>query len=156
MTAVDGARRIRLLPALVLLALVLALQAQAAGAGRGWCRKDPIVEVGGKELRVYVASPNDILGTATGPTRVEVAVPSGVNARLVWADDGFGYGYEVAFAESGALAATPRGTEVRVEVVVPAAHDALPVAVDLEDGADRTLGSSQGKVNERIVAKARL
>ena len=90
----------RLAPMLGLLALLLALQVDVARAGVGWCRADPVFEVGGRRGHVVVASLEELWDVANGPIKVVITVPKGVNTRLISTDRGFGHGYDspVAFA----------------------------------------------------------
>jgi hypothetical protein len=148
-------RAVRCLLGLALLAALGA--APEAAAIRQWCRTDPVVAVDGQPADVFVAAPPDAPTRVTGPTRIEVAVPPGVDAVLVASTLGFGQGEEVAFDELPALAVTEQGIEVRVRVYVPA-DDAMPVLVEF---APRVVGvlapaSAEGTANAWVVLKAML
>lgn len=132
----------------------IALRQQAAMAGISWCRLDPIVEIAGKRVHIYVWSYQDDMKTIiTGPTEVTIAVPKGIPTKFIWADDGFGLGYTVEFTSSRTLAKTPDGVEARVNVLVPASTgQSVVVDVELADGT--LLGSRQGSTNKDIVVAA--
>ena len=136
----------RAVPVLGLLTLLFLLTAPSAGAVLNWCKTDPIVEIGGKRAHVYVASPQDILAAATGPTAVEITVPVGVSTSLISTDAGFGHGWEVTFVESANLRITNRGIEVRVSTSVPA-NATLLVVTEVVDGSEVSLASVAGATN---------
>src|SRR5215213_311691 len=92
-----------------LLALMFLLHAAGAGAVIEWCRFDPVVDIGGEPMVVYLSGPVELLDVATGPTVVEIEVPPGVPVTLVSTDQGFGHGWDVRFAESAELSVTDRG-----------------------------------------------
>ena len=145
------------LVALALL-LVAAVAAPGAAASRQWCRTDPVVTVGGVVADVFVSGPLDAPTKVTGPNLVRLTVPAGVDARLVASDLGFGRGVEVSFAESHALKARRGAVEVRVEVYVPAADDAMPVLVEF---APRVVGvlapaAAEGTANRWVALGASL
>jgi hypothetical protein len=140
-----------------LLALVFLLQASGAGAVIEWCRSDPVVEIGGEQMYVYLSGPVDLLDAATGPTVVEIQVPPGVPVTLVSTDQGFGYGWDVRFAESADLNVTGRGTKVRVGAYVPA-DTAVPVLVNMQvtDGSGAVLFEFLGTTNRQLTVTVRL
>ncbi len=133
-------------PLLALLAVLFLLHAQSAGAIIEWCFRDPVVDIGGKTMSVYVSAPVEILETVTGPTVVEIIVPTGVPKTLISTDDGFGLGWDVRFAESDKLRVTDRGIEVRVRTYVPASTS-LPVITEVVNGSDVVLGTANGQTN---------
>jgi hypothetical protein len=137
----------------VLLALMFLLQAPGAGAAIEWCKFDPIVDVGGKRMHVYVSGPIEILDVANGPTVVEIQVPPGVPVAIVSTDQGFGHGWEVSFVESANVKVTNRGIEVRVRTYVPADAD-LSVKTEMADGSDVVLSAAKGKTNTWTSGKA--
>ena len=139
-----------------LFAVLLGLTATPAGASPVWCAKDPVVEIGGKRVHVYVSSHEEILTTVSGPTKVRITVPVGVSTELISTDEGFaGQGYEVEFAESENLDATYMGVQIRVSVRVPAAVE-LPVKVKVTDGDDSGLNRDIGTTNAWVRLGARL
>jgi len=136
-------------------ALALAAAVRGAEARRAWCRTDPVVRIGGALADIFVSAPlgsvAKALLTVTGPNQITVTVPSGVEARLVLADLGFGRGNTVTFAQSPDLKTTAKGIQVRVEVLVPATTS-FPVRVEF---APRVLGllspaSAEGTSNSRV------
>ncbi len=139
-----------------LFAVLVGLTATPAGASPVWCAKDPVVEIGGKRVHVYVSSHEEILTTVSGPTEVRITVPVGVSTELISTDEGFaGQGYEVEFAESENLDATDMGVQIRVSVRVPAAVE-LPVKVKVTDGDDNRLNGDIGTTNAWVRLGARL
>jgi hypothetical protein len=67
----------------------------------------------------------------TGPTKVVVSVPVGVDAELILTDLGFGRGWDVTIEESRRLRNHRiHGTEVMVSVYVPARPDKMAIQVE--------------------------
>jgi len=96
MQAVSSSRRY--LTAGVLGLLALLVFAMPAGAGVSWCRADPIVDLNGKRVQIWVAIPEQYTKKVTGPIEVEINVPNSVKRKLVFTDAGFnGYGEKVTF-----------------------------------------------------------
>ena len=142
-------------PLIGLLLAIFLLHAPGAAAVIEWCRADPVVEIGGTRLHVYVSGPVEILDAATGPTVVEIAVPPGVPATLISTDPGFGHGWDVRFVESDTLDATRRRAEVQVSAYVPATAD-LDILIQVTDGTDFVLAEAMGTTNSWGVVNARL
>jgi hypothetical protein len=146
-----GSRRIgrrMLVSLLALLALHLVVGIPEASAGRRWCMTDPAILVGGRPAYIYVWSSLEAPQQVTGPTWVRVTVPPGVAAEYRWADNGFGRGYQVEFAEDPVLTSSGYGIQTRVEVYVPA-HGLLPVRLQIRDGSgiiEDVYGYSNGVV----------
>ena len=139
-----------------LLALLIAWTTTDVGAGIGWCRRDPIVDVGGKRAHVYVSSYEEILTAVTGATKVRIAVPDGVSTKLISTDEGFaGLGYDVLFEESDRLAVTNAGIQIRVSVRVPA-DEVLPVKLKVTDGNEEVLEVNTGVTGDWVTVEARL
>ena len=138
-----------------LLALMFLLHAPGAGAIVEWCASDPVVEIGGERMHVYLSGPVDLLDAATGPTVVEIEVPPGVPVTLVSTDQGFGHGWDVRFAESAEPERRGGGTKVRVRTYVPADID-LPVLMQVTDGSGAVLAEVTGTTNAWQVVKVRL
>jgi hypothetical protein len=138
-----------------LLALMFLLHAAGAGAVIEWCRFDPVVEIGGEQMVVYLSGPVDLLDAATAPTVVEIEVPPGVPVTLISTDQGFGHGWDVRFAESASLNGSGGGIKVRVRTYVPADAD-LPVMMQVTDGAGAVLAEVTGTTNAWQVVKVRL
>ncbi len=133
------------------LAAPAALSPRPAAAVRGWCKRDPVIRIDGKTARIWVSTKEDRLPDVTGPTEVVVTVPERAKTEFVWADNGFGYGYDLRFEESRRLKSGEQGTEVEVEVFVPARSDAVPIMVEFEAAAKRNVvARAKGRVNRSI------
>ena len=129
-----------------------------AGARPTWCKRDPVVQIGGQTADVLVSSYEAMNGAATGPVAIVVTVPTGVAAVLRATDAGFGgWGYDVRFAESDALRNTSRSLQVRVEVYAPATDALLPVKVQFTPRGTGRLsgGSASGTANSWVVLTTR-
>ena len=143
----------RVLPSLGLLALLLVLTAPSAEATLTWCRADPIVDIGGKRAHIWVSGVEGIQESVTGPTKVKIFVPKGVDRELIETDEGFGMGYDVRFVADDDLRVNGRGIQIRVEVYVPA-NDDIPVRVEITDRQDELLERTTGATNEWLVGRA--
>lgn len=145
----------RMLPhRLLLLApmvLLLALQPIGVEATLGWCRTDPVVEIGGKRLHIDVYSLEEAKAAVTGATVLIITVPNGVSTELLRSDDGFGLGWDVRFHRSDGFRSSDRGIEVRASAMVPAGSD-LPVKVEMVQ-RDKVLERETGSTNSWVVAK---
>jgi hypothetical protein len=119
------------------LLLAVAFQPNTARAGLGWCAGDPVIVVDGQLVDLLVSVMIDDLLKVNGPTQIVVTVPKGIDAMLLVASPGFGYGEEVSFDQSPSLKATAEGIEMRVEVYLPASDDAMPVRLQI---APRVIG----------------
>ncbi len=143
----------RVLSSLSLLVLLLVVTAPTVDATISWCKSDPVVDIGGKRAHVWVSAMDGIQESVTGPTKVKIVVPKGVDHELIEMDEGFGQGYDVRFVEDDDQRVTPRGIQIRVEVYVPAEDD-MPVRVEVTDRADDLLDRSTGATNDWVIAKA--
>jgi hypothetical protein len=144
----------RLLVAASIAGLALLVLALPAAAARTWCRTDPLFSVDGKLYRVEVASYPEISASATGPIRVVLSVPSGSDARVLEADNGFGDGYAVSIEYVAGL----KARKIGVAVFVPARDGGLPVRVDvtaLDANRDSSPATAIGNVNAWVVARAK-
>ncbi len=130
---------------------ILVWSAGEVTASRVWCRTDPVVSIDGQLADIFVAAPLRV----TGPNRVLVMVPVGVDAELVATDLGFGQGTNVAFAESAALRTTARGFQVRIRVYVPA-RDAMPVRLEFAHRLGQLLSpaTARGTANTWVTLQA--
>jgi len=82
--------------------LALLLLAMPAAAGVSWCRADPIVELNGTEVQIWVAVASEYEHLVSGPIQVAVFVPNKVSKEITFLDTGFnGYGEEVSFKHRG-------------------------------------------------------
>ena len=134
-------------PMIVLLAVLFMLDARGAGAIVEWCRSDPVLDIGGERMHVYVSGPVELLQVVTGPTIVEITVPAGVPVALISTDAGFGLGWDVRITESNQLRVGGRGTEVRVRTSVPASINGLTVLMEVTDGNQSVLDSKTSSTN---------
>ena len=142
----------RPLPTVVSVVFLFALAVQGANAGTGWCRTDPVVSLDAKPADIFVSAPLDAPTLVTGPTKIVITVPPGIDAMLIASGLGFGQGEAVEFAESPSLKATADRTDVRITVYVPATDDTMPVLVEF---APEVLGilapsSAQGTANHWV------
>jgi hypothetical protein len=146
-------------PMLAVLTLVL-LNAGIAGGVVRWCKRDPVVEIGGKRAHVYVSSYEEIEDAVTGLTKVRFTVPEGVSTELLSTDEGFAaLGYDVRFVHSNDLRANDRGIQIQVDVRVPVDPDVpgaldLPVKVELTDGQDKLRARKIGGTNEWVTVRS--
>jgi hypothetical protein len=143
--------------AVVLGLLALLVFAVPANAGVSWCRADPIVELNGKRVQIWVAVPEHFVDKVTGPIEVQIYVPSSVSREVVLLDAGFnGYGETVTFTNSGAL--LPGGSfYMTIVVKVPTAGywHRIPVQVEVvhPDGNTQYFNGSQYAVTGTFVVK---
>jgi hypothetical protein len=122
--------RARLLLVFTLVTLAFVVMAPGTSAARAWCRTDPIVVIDGTLADVFVSGPLLAPLKVTGPTKMIVTVPEGVKAHMILHDLGFLRGYDSKFQYSSELQKTDKGTEIRVEVYVPARDSRMPIKVE--------------------------
>ena len=151
----DAARWLALSP----LALAAALTARGASASKQWCRVDPVVRIDGEVADIVLSSYEEMEEAATGPARVVVTVPRGIEVEQLSEDEGFGgHGYDVSFEKFDDLKGTEDALRVAVRVYAPATDGSLPVRVDFEPrrkGGRLGAGSAEGTANGwvRLVAR---
>lgn len=124
-----------------------------ADAARGWCRADPLFKIGNYTFDVVVSSKVAMLTSATGPVKLTVYVPQGVNAMHLISDLGFGHGYDVSVRTSSTLKATKNSIGVKVVVNAPAKDTTLPVTVHMTSLSTEVLVSystASGTANDTI------
>lgn len=123
-------------PVLAVLLAFLAL-APSARAEVEWCKKDPVVRLGGTLVQIWVAVPAEHQALVDGPVEVEVRTPRGVARELVSTDDGFnGHGEVVRFGSlKGAVRNGTFPAEVRVRVPIDESRlpsgKSIPVRVEV-------------------------
>ena len=123
----DAARLLGLAP----VALAAALSARGAGATKQWCKVDPVVRIGGEVADILLSSHEEMQAAATGPARVVVTVPRGVEFEQLSEDEGFGgHGYDVRFERFEDLKDTGGALRLRVAVYAPATDGSVPVRLD--------------------------
>ena len=121
-----------------LLALLVALAgALPARAGElGWCETDPLLRLGGVEVRVLVAIPERYLPLVTGPTVVTVGTRAGMGRAVLATDAGFaGYGEVVAWRDLEAPLLATLLVVVPIDAARLAPGEAVPVRVTVRAGA---------------------
>jgi hypothetical protein len=121
-------RRVILCLSLALLATLLI--ATPASAGRAWCARDPIVNLDGHIVQVWVAIPDEYVHLVNGPIDVEFSTPAGVERSVVFTDEGFnGHGERVTFVDNPAVA---------IE-----APNSFPVSIHVSVSIDETLANAE-------------
>lgn len=125
--------------------LIVISMAGPAGASRGWCRADPTILVGGKQVQVWVLIPDDTVGLVTGPIQLAITVPRQTEHSILFTDAGFnGYGEAVAWIVDGDPS-SDGNLSLRISVRVPTVDGQyLPMLVDIitEDGEVATMGGA--------------
>jgi hypothetical protein len=92
----------RTLLAFTLGMLALLILAAPVAAGRRWCAKDPIVELNGIPVQMWVAIPEEYVPYVNGPIDMTISVPAEVQREITFLDEGFnGYGEVVRFKDLG-------------------------------------------------------
>lgn len=136
----------------MLVVLALSMTGQGAVAGRVWCRTDPVLLIDGRLVNITVAGPLTAILQVTGPTKIEVLVPKGVNAKVLISDLGFGRGYETTVREANNLSQTKRHNEIHVRAYVPARNSSMPVLLETAPGLLRLLRpvQSEGTANSWV------
>lgn len=144
--------------AFVLAMAGMTLSAPTAEAGKGWCRVDPVFIIDGQVADVFIGSELSALLTTTGPIKITVTVPRGINVTHVLSDLGFGKGYKITVVKSASLKATKTSVPVNIDVYVPAKSNLLPVSVFF---SPRLLGilspaSADGAANQWVSLQSHL
>lgn len=141
--------------AAILALIALTVSAAPISAGHGWCRSDPLVQIDGRIVNIYVTAPLSAPLKVTGPTQVVVTTPPGVDSYLILSDLGFGRGEIVTFETSPALKTTEQGIEVKVAVFVPASDSSMPVGVEFAPEVIGILAPAraEGIANKWVVLK---
>jgi hypothetical protein len=148
----------RYLSATILGLVALFVFAVPAGAGVSWCRADPIVELNGKRVQIWVAVPEQYVDKVTGPIDVQINVPSSVSRELIFTDAGFnGYGEKVTFTTNGG-GLMPDGSfwmTVIVRVPMNGFWQSVPVQVEVvhPNGEKQYFYGSQYAVTGTFVVK---
>lgn len=142
----------------VLVVLALALASQSAMAARVWCRTDPVLLIAGRLVDISVSGPLTAPLKVTGPTKVRVLVPRGVDADVLISDLGFGRGYDNSIHEVKHLRQTKRHTEIEVQVYVPSRDSSMPILVETSPGLLRLLSpdTAEGTANSWVTMKVKV
>ncbi len=147
--ALRAATQRRWLASSSLALLLIALVGGQIAIGSGWCRVDPIVEINGEEIQVWVAVPNGAEDAVNGPIEVEFTAPAGATTEVTFVDSGFnGYGETVTFAP-GATVNSDGSMNIQITVHVPmdtssmTSSDAVPVQLEIitSDGSRFVTGN---------------
>ena len=93
--------------------------------GLNWCRADPIVRIDGRRLDIGVEALESMLDNRTGPVKVRVQIPEESSYSLVYADNGFGLGYDVVPVRLAGLEREPGRAQYRVRVYCPSSGNEL-------------------------------
>lgn len=156
MQRVTSSRRYVVAGILGLVALLVF--AVPAGAGVSWCRADPIVDLNGKRVQIWVAVPEQYVDKVTGPIEVQINVPNSVSRKVVMLDAGFnGYGEKVTFTtNNGTL--MPDGSfwmTVIVRVPMNGFWQSVPVQVEVihPNGETQYFNGSQYAVTGTFVVR---
>lgn len=95
----------------------------------GWCRADPIVEINGEEIQVWVAIPENMQRAVNGPIEVQFSKPWKADAHVVYLDEGFnGHGERVRFF-TGTSARSDGSMDIQIFVQIPVDSSKLPPGV---------------------------
>jgi hypothetical protein len=122
--------------ALALPLTVVASSSDQAEARISWCRRDPILQIDDKLVRIAVYSKKQILDVVTGPTKLHVLVPKQVDFSVYAKDEGFGAGWDISFDRRDRLQVDKDNEtiEIQAEVFVPTPKDVrLPVKLLISD-----------------------
>lgn len=94
-------------------------------AGLGWCRADPIVRIDGRRLDIGVEALEAMLDNRTAPVKIRVQIPEESSYALLYADNGFGLGYDIDPVRVAGLEREPGRTQYRVRVNCPSSGNEL-------------------------------
>lgn len=83
--------------------LVIMSIGSTVSAARGWCARDPIVELDGVEYQLIVSIPWENVPQVNGELLFEFSSPKGTQRELIFEDEGFnGYGERIEFKDGAA------------------------------------------------------
>jgi hypothetical protein len=125
----------RLVSALLALLIALAGALPAQAGELGWCEADPLLRLGGNEVRVLVAIPERYLPLVIGPTVVTVGTRAGVTREVLATDAGFaGHGEVVVWRDLEAPLLASLLVTVPIDAAQLAPEEAVPVRVTVRAG----------------------
>ena len=141
---------------------ILALLVLGGGVlAGGWCRADPIVELEGEEVQIWVAIPEEYQSQVNGPIDVTIAVPDDVDTEVKFLDAGFnGHGETVTFVEGGkgdedefaALITVSVPMEGQGPSSLAAQASSVPVQVEVVyDGESRFFMGTNVQTNAHVI-----
>ena len=134
-------------------------QTRKALSRRAWRSSDVRLLIDGLLATINVSSLIDPTRDTSGPVRIDVRVPIGVDTMVVATDGGFGHGFEIRFVPDAGLAATRTTVPTVAEVTIPATDvdDGWPVRVGWSpDSVRSTAAARRGLTGQRIGAGATL
>jgi hypothetical protein len=116
-------------------------------AGITWCRVDPFVKINGVALKIYPERDSNAANICNGPIKLNFVVPPDADCRVINADQGFGYGYDISFTPSSMYS----GNIYRVNMYVPAPDSSMAVRLtcnplDPSSTTTRSVGTSNSWV----------
>jgi hypothetical protein len=111
----------RLFTSLTLGIFALIVLAAPVGAGsRVWCARDPIVNIDGTPVQIWIAVPDEYADYVSDKIQVKIKTPKDVARQVLFLDEGFnGHGEEVKWGdikdENPSDGQTPMEVEVKVK-----------------------------------------
>ena len=136
-----------------LFGLVALLLVATSASANGWCRTDPKIRVDGRVYNIYISLPDsDSAKSVVAATQVMIYIPMGVSHSLLDTDNGFGFGYNVAWVEVPWLDDGIHGPEVKVNVFVPATRS-IPVQVEWQPRSEDVSGRAYGNTNSWVTLR---
>jgi hypothetical protein len=139
------------------LALVpAAVRSEPAAAGRTWCRLDPVVKIDGKTADIWLSSYQELNQAATGPTKIVISMPTGIQGSVLATDRGFGgLGYDIRFETTSTLSSSG-SIKVKIAVYTPSSNSTLPLKVEFTPrSSGLASGSASGYVNQTIIVRTK-
>lgn len=139
------------------MALAGALPAAPASAGRAWCRRDPLFRINGQMVNVWVSIEEGGQYESTGPIKVVLSVPHGVDAEHISSDEGYGFGYDVKIIQDGKLNedSDRKEVEIKVKAFVPARTKRDVLVEFVPDAGVLQFDSTIGKTNRWVSVRTR-
>ncbi len=126
-----------------------------AKAGFSWCADDPIIQVNGQDIQVWVNVPSDNLSQVQN-ARVEFHVPANVNPKIVLVDQTF-FPETVEIVKDLPNWSGKDGLVLQVKIHIDTIGDgpAFPIGAQVIDAAGTTWhdGSSDQDLSFTAVAK---
>jgi hypothetical protein len=103
-----------------LVAVLAALMVAApAAAGVRWCARDPLVRIGGTNVQIWVAIPEQYTPYVKGPIQVRISAPQNLSHQVLSTDSGFnGLGESVQWTSAKPVSSTARNVPLGVAVRV--------------------------------------
>ena len=105
--------------ALLIALTFLIVLSGSASASKGWCRSDPIVQIGDTTYQLEIWLSESRAELNNGPLEWVFYYPEGLSTSVIFTDNGFGYGENISFV------AVPGATSVYATLYFPATRRAL-------------------------------